>query len=90
MKTYTDVVPVVFRKWPNGELMALFPTLEHDRHHCMSYEHVGQHGGADYTGCIARTDAAKPDEYAELKSELERIGYKLDVRTRFTFHPFYK
>lgn len=68
----------------NGSgVLALFPFIEATRGgSCLSYEHVGQHGAANYTGCIAATVVAKPSEYAPLKRELETIGYVLEVRTR--------
>lgn len=78
----TAATVVVFRKWNNGDIVALFPELPHDRHHCMSYEHVGQHGAADYSGVVMMTTPAKPEEYANLAAELRRIGYRLNVKTR--------
>ena len=79
-----DTAPtvVVFRKWNNGDVIALFPDLPHDRHHCMSYEHVGQHGGADYSGVVGMTSPASPEEYAALAAELRRIGYRLEIKSR--------
>lgn len=50
----------------------------------MSYEHVGQHGAADPSGVMRRTVAATPEEYSELKNELEQIGYSLRVRKKLT------
>ena len=47
--TPTDVV--VFRRWKDGgNIIALFPELPADLYgnHCDAYEHVGQHGGADW------------------------------------------
>jgi hypothetical protein len=82
---------VVFRKWSkaawsNGDIIALFPEVPADYNgfHCQSYAHIGQHGAADTCIIRARTVPAKPEEYAELKAELERIGYVLEVRTRIT------
>ncbi len=79
----TDVTPVVFRVWKgkDGTVVALFPTLPADNSGrlCESYEHIGQHGGADYAGCIRRTRPATPEEYARLKAELTTIGYNLIV-----------
>lgn len=69
---------VVFRKWKNGDIIALFP----DKWWCKydytttSYMHTGQHGAADYTGVIATTQPAREHEYRELLAELEFIGYK--------------
>lgn len=75
---------VIFRKFKKrGDIIALFPYEMFDTHgHCMSYQHIGQHGGADYEGCISMSRAACTWEYANLKIELERIGYNLDVRKR--------
>jgi hypothetical protein len=79
---------VVFRKWyrrsdGNG-VIALFPGLAWRNGMVQSYEHVGQHGAADYAGVISRTRAAKPAEYAALLRELESepFNYRLDVRRR--------
>ena len=80
-----DPVTVIFRVWPSGGVFALFPELEWSRSGprlCTSYEHVGQHGGADYAGCIYRTRPATMEEYSPLKAELARIGYVLKVKTR--------
>jgi hypothetical protein len=72
--------------WKKGDkdLIALFPTLPatHRPHECESYMHVGQHGAADCQGVIRDTRAAKPEEYAPLKRELEGIGYRLKVLKR--------
>jgi hypothetical protein len=77
---------VVFRVWkkPNHGVLALFPHEDYDRlgHLCMSYEHVGQHGGADYSGCVAMTRPATTAEYQPLKRELEGFGYNLIVKRR--------
>ena len=73
---------VVFRKFRNGEILALFPNDVDPRGYCNSYQRVGQHGDADYSGCIAITKPATPDEYAGLKEELESIGYVLKIRKR--------
>lgn len=81
-----DRIVVVFRKWlnPSRDIIALFPLEPSDVAgiYCMSYEHFGQHGSADYTAAMLRTVTADPEEYAELKAELEKIGYDLDVRRR--------
>jgi hypothetical protein len=81
----SDVTPVIFRVWPNGQIIALFPTLPGDTYgvYVTSYEHIGQHGMADL-GLVRRTRPAKPEEYASLKRELEQGGYKLKVYARAT------
>ena len=70
------MIPVIFRKFSDGEVIALFPTLPgtNDPATCQSYLHVGQHGAADVgiTGC---TKLATESEYAALLLELVAIGY---------------
>lgn len=71
---------VVFRKWNDcGGVIALFPELPADvlGRFCLSYEHIGQHGGADYHAVVSRTTPARPPEFAALARELARIGYEL-------------
>jgi hypothetical protein len=79
---------VIFRKDRTGwkDCFALFPELPADNfgRYCDSYQHVGQHGAADYQGCIAASDPASPEEYADLFEELEGRGYSLVVRHRAT------
>jgi len=77
---------VIFRRWHCGDIIALFPRLPADEagQHCMSYEHIGQHGAATPDTVIMLTTAAKPQEYQELADELERIGYKLSIQKRVT------
>jgi len=70
---------VVFRVWKKfGGVIALWPAVPADNfgHYCQSYEHVGQHGAADYDYVIRQTRPAKPKEVAELTKELISIGYK--------------
>ncbi len=79
---------VVFRVWKDesNTVFALFPEDKASDYYCSSYEHIGQHGGADYTGCIQRSRPATPQEYAALKRELESspYHYRLAVRRRYT------
>jgi hypothetical protein len=76
------VTPVVFRKWPKSEgggIIALFPDEEERNGMIGSYEHNGQHGAAS-RGLVHRTKAAKPEEYAPLKRELEGAPYHYNLR----------
>jgi hypothetical protein len=76
----------VFRKWKdNGDVIALFPDDREPNGMIGSYEHVGQHGGADYHGVLRQTKPAMPKEYAELKHELQSHPYRynIDPRKRF-------
>ena len=71
-----NITPVIFRKFKDGEIIALFPTLPGDwlMCTCLSYLHVGQHGPADL-GIIRDTSPAAPEEYKDLLAELVSIGY---------------
>lgn len=75
---------VIFRKWGDRQIIALFPEHPHDfaGRFCVCYAHIGQHGGADYYGMINRTTPATLTEYADLKAELESIGYVLEVKQK--------
>jgi hypothetical protein len=82
--------PVIFRRWrdKDGGVIALFPANPADfvGMMCASYEHVGQHGAADYAGVMRQTrPAAETDpDVAALKAELEGLGYSLAVCKRQT------
>ena len=69
----------MFRVWPDGGILAMFPNCPECNRCVMSYEHVGQHGGANYEGCIKITTPATVAEYTPLLRELESIGYSLEV-----------
>ena len=78
---------VVFRRFQDGDIIALFPEEAADyRGNCKSYMHVGQHGAADYDGLIRITKQATPEEYASLVKELTNAPYHydLDIRQRAT------
>ena len=76
----------VFRKEPDGEVLAVFPYEPgtNDPATCTVFAHFGQHSYASQEYVTGRTRPAAPDEYAALKRELERPPYKyvLDVRPR--------
>jgi hypothetical protein len=77
-------LPVVFRKFKEGDIIALFPTMHEGNYMVNSYQHVGQHGGADYAGLIQTTKSATEDEYRDLLAELVSIGYdNLKVCSRY-------
>ena len=79
--------PVVFRRWRDtGGVIALFPEIPSDYagHFCLSYEQVGQHGGADFYGVVRATVPVAPQQYAPLARELALIGYRLRPLKRAT------
>lgn len=84
--------PVLFRmerapKKYGAVVTAVFPCEPHDINgHTMScYVHVRQHGACDL-GWYQRTRPATPEEYADLKAELEGApyGYRLKVYQKMT------
>lgn len=82
------VDPVIIRVWRSDpdDVFALFPTLPADTlgYQCTSYQHVGQHGGADYNLCIRNSRPATAKEARELLAELRGIGYNPRVYKRRT------
>lgn len=82
----SEVTKVIFRKWRDkgGDIIALFPEVAVDLegYLCDSYMHHGGHGSASYPLVVYKTRAASEKEAADLKAELERIGYVLQVRRR--------
>lgn len=83
-----ETTKVIFRKFPTGDVIALFPEKPGSARswaYCDSYQLIGQHGPASADLSSAQnTVAAAPDEYAELAAELGRIGYSLAIRQRRT------
>ena len=75
---------VIFREWPDKSIIALFPEINADStfYNCLSYMRIGQHGAANCQGVIDTTCPAK--DYTDLKNELGRLGYILDVRKNYT------
>ncbi len=76
----SDTTQVVFRM-DDGEVVAVFPTMLERDGMIGCYARLGQHSMCSREW-VRNTRPARPDEYASLRAELERIGYKLDIRTR--------
>jgi len=77
---------VIFRVWTRadarGDVIAFFPDQEANPGMVGAYEHIGQHGEADYYGLLKVTRPATPEEYAPLLKELKNVGYVLRVVRR--------
>ena len=58
----------------------------HFRRSCEAYEHIGQHGGANYWGVIQQTVPVELHEAEDLAEELEMIGYNLRPIRRASWH----
>ena len=93
MQKDTNITDVIFRvdTTPDfkGTVYALLP------HECAtrngevtSYQHVGQHSIANYNGCIMSSRLATPSEYADLKAEMESLGYNLNVIKKQNYTKF--
>lgn len=71
----TEFARVVFRKFRDGDVIAVFPDWLADHRGSLScYQHIGQHGACD-PGIARWTLKPTPEEYAPLLAELGRIGY---------------
>lgn len=80
MEKDKHITEVMFRKFRDGDIIALFPyEIFNFRGNVMSYMHVGQHGEAAYEDAIMGSTPATEEEYADLKKELENIGYNLKL-----------
>lgn len=86
MEKDTQKTKVIFRKFNDGEVIAIFPEIPGDYHYwsCNSYVRVGQHGSCHIRELIHTTKLAKENEYSDLFAELESFGYNLKVCKRYT------
>jgi hypothetical protein len=79
-----EKVEVLFRydttKDFKGTIFAVFPydIADHDGN-VTTYQHIGQHSAGDYNHCLQTSRQATPEEYQDLKKELESIGYELNI-----------
>ena len=76
---------VIFRVYPDGEVIALFPRIAVDLagYNCQSYMHGGQHGAASPRIVCCQTKPASVTERANLRRELELKGYNIALAKRF-------
>ena len=81
---------VIFRKWPDGDIIALFPQIAGNvsGYLCESYMHNGQYGAANPVCIVRATKPAKPTECIKLKKELRQIDYNPVVVKRFTYKDY--
>lgn len=74
---------VIFKKYHGIEdVVACLLDVDANRWMVVVYEHVGQHSEASISFC-ASCKSATLEEYADLKEELESLGYILTVRKKF-------
>lgn len=82
-----DKIKVIYRKFPEGDVIALFPEIPgNNPWYCNSYMHVGQHGDAA-VNIVNDTLPASPNEYKDLHAELQSIydDCKLVIYKRFSY-----
>ena len=76
---------VIFRKFKDGDIIAIFPeepgTLQMST--CLSYMHIGQHSSCDVR-ITRNTLPATLKEYRDLRNELTKLGYNLEIIKKFT------
>ena len=79
---------IVFRIYPDGEVIALFPQIaaQIGGYLCQSYMHIGQHGAASTHTVVRQTRLASRKEYLPLLKELEQIGYNPVIGKQCTQH----
>jgi hypothetical protein len=77
-KSDKNKTPIIFRKFKDGDIIAVFPDDIADLSgNVTMYQHQGQHGAGDYNQVMQQTKKATPKEYAKLNKELKSIGYKI-------------
>ena len=74
-------VNVTFRKFEDGEVIAIFVNEAYKNEsngYYLSYMHIGQHSDC-YFKLVDELDKASEKEYMLLKNELESFGYELNI-----------
>ena len=69
---------MAFRKFNDGDVIALFIDEPEGGSTCQSYMHVGQHGPASES-LFDELQPASEQEYTALKEELTGMGYLIEV-----------
>jgi hypothetical protein len=80
MNQDTYKTKVTFHKCGDDSILAFFPEIPYsgDPNLFQSYQHIGQHG-ACHVDFLNECTPATSEEYQDLKSELESLGYNLEV-----------
>lgn len=55
-----------------------------------TYQHVGQHSSGDYQTCLKTSKPATTEESADLKAEMESIGYDVNVVKKQNYRKYLK
>lgn len=95
MEKDTHTTDMVFRvdtskDW-KGTVFALFPHEVSTLDGCVTcYQHIGQHSSADYRHCISKSRPATAEEMADLKKELEGLGYNINIVKKQNYDKYLK
>lgn len=86
-----DKTVVVFRKYKDGGIIALFPMIAYDakKYTIESYMRIGQHCAAWYDEVLKHTKLATAEEYASLKEELENEPFCYEFIVQKKAYKFY-
>lgn len=83
-----ETTKVIFRTWKNDGVVAIFPemaTSHISACYCGYYAIIGQHSDCLPSHIIKKTRPATRDEITPIKTELEKIGYKLQPILRMRY-----
>ena len=76
-----QILKVVFRKFNDGEIIALFPQFTNKYNYKIdSYMHIGQHGEVDHHAILEQTKLATEEEYQALLNEIKSIYRDYDIK----------
>ena len=77
-----ELLKVVFRKFNNGEIIALFPDIKFGcpYYQIMSYMHIGQHSEVYHHAVVEQTTLATEEEYQALLNEIKSIYHDYDIK----------
>ena len=89
MKLDKHKTEVIFRI-DNYSVYALLPYEISSGYDVVTYQHVGQHSGADYKNCILQSKPATLEQYKDLFNEMTNLGYNLKVVTKQNYDRYLK
>jgi hypothetical protein len=94
MEKDTHITEVMFRYDNyNGfydRVFAVMPYEVERNGNVTTYQHVGQHSTGDYNVCLQQSRPATEAEFADLKKEMENLGYNLKVVKKRNYDKYLK
>ena len=89
MELDKHITEVVFRI-DDYSVFALLPYEISSGYYVVTYQHNGQHSGADYKNCILQSKPAVLEQYNNLFKEMTNLGYNLKVVTKQNYSKYLK